>query len=112
MPSNVVTADVDPATGFLAYYGQEDAVSEQFLDGTVPTEAALPPAADGDGDELGDDIDEPGKAVDDTEGGAVDDRVDSSPRVDTAPPPSAPSAPPPAVQPAVGDSSDQLPPPF
>ena len=118
VPSSVVTADVDPATGFLAYYGQEDAVSEQFLDGTVPTEAALPPDPDGDelgdgyGDELGEPINENPEAVDDAEGGAVDDLADSSPRADDAAPPTAPSPPPPAVQPAAGDSSDQLPPPF
>ena len=43
VPSGVVTARIDPATGRLAYDGQEDAVEEYFLEGTVPTETATPP---------------------------------------------------------------------
>jgi penicillin-binding protein 1A len=43
MPSGVVTASIDPATGLLAYAGMEGARSEVFLDGTVPTEEARRP---------------------------------------------------------------------
>lgn len=39
-PSGVVVASVDPATGLLPYPGQTDAIEEEFLDGTVPTETA------------------------------------------------------------------------
>lgn len=42
-PEGIVTAQIDPATGLLAYEGQLDAVEEEFLDGTVPTEHAVPP---------------------------------------------------------------------
>ncbi|MEM1414098.1 MAG: PBP1A family penicillin-binding protein [Myxococcota bacterium] len=42
-PSGIVRARIDPASGLLAYEGQEDAVEEIFLDGTVPTETARPP---------------------------------------------------------------------
>ena len=43
MPSGIVTAPIDPATGLLAYEGQKDAVDELFLEGTTPGESALPP---------------------------------------------------------------------
>jgi penicillin-binding protein 1A len=43
MPTGVMTARIDPASGRLAYEGQEDAIDEVFLDGTVPTETAQPP---------------------------------------------------------------------
>ncbi|MFK7987091.1 MAG: penicillin-binding protein 1A [Sandaracinaceae bacterium] len=43
VPSGVVTARIDPATGRLAYEGQEDAMDEVFLEGTEPTEVATPP---------------------------------------------------------------------
>ncbi len=36
-------ARVDPATGLLAYEGQEDAFEEVFLSGTAPVEVANPP---------------------------------------------------------------------
>jgi penicillin-binding protein 1A len=39
-PGGIVVAHVDPATGRLAYPGQADAVDEEFLEGTVPTEVA------------------------------------------------------------------------
>ena len=42
-PSGIVTAEIDPASGLLAYEGQEDAIEEVFLEGTVPTETARPP---------------------------------------------------------------------
>ncbi|MFW5924736.1 MAG: penicillin-binding protein 1A [Myxococcota bacterium] len=43
MPSGVTSTDIDPATGFLAYEGQEDAIEEVFLEGTVPSTTARPP---------------------------------------------------------------------
>ncbi|MGE3629655.1 MAG: penicillin-binding protein 1A [Sandaracinaceae bacterium] len=42
-PSGVVVARIDPATGLLAYDGQTDAIEEVFLEGTAPTEQAIPP---------------------------------------------------------------------
>ncbi|MBK8171629.1 MAG: PBP1A family penicillin-binding protein [Sandaracinaceae bacterium] len=44
MPSGVVTARIDPATGLLAYEGEANAIDEVFLEGTAPTESA--PASD------------------------------------------------------------------
>ena len=43
MPSGVIVAQIDPASGLLAYPGQEDAIDEVFLTGTVPAEVARPP---------------------------------------------------------------------
>lgn len=43
MPSGVVIAAIDPASGLLAYDGQEDAVDEVFLTGTTPIDVARPP---------------------------------------------------------------------
>ena len=43
IPSGVVTASIDPASGLLAYEGMPDAVDEVFLEGTVPVETARPP---------------------------------------------------------------------
>jgi penicillin-binding protein 1A len=43
MPAGVVTAIVDPATGLLAYEGEGGAREEVFIEGTAPTEIALPP---------------------------------------------------------------------
>jgi len=43
-PSGIVTANVDPATGLLPYPGETDAIEEEFLDGTVPTEVSKPDA--------------------------------------------------------------------
>ncbi len=40
IPSGVVTVRIDPASGLLAYDGQEDAIDEVFVEGTEPTEAA------------------------------------------------------------------------
>jgi penicillin-binding protein 1A len=42
-PPGIVAARIDPASGLLAYEGQEDAVEELFIEGTEPTETALPP---------------------------------------------------------------------
>jgi penicillin-binding protein 1A len=43
MPSGVITARIDPASGLLAYPDQEDAIDEVFLVGTAPVEVARPP---------------------------------------------------------------------
>jgi penicillin-binding protein 1A len=43
MPPGVSQARIDPASGVLAYEGEEKAIDEVFLDGTVPTETARPP---------------------------------------------------------------------
>ncbi len=43
MPSGVIRARIDPASGLLAYEGQEDAFEEVFLSGTAPVEVARPP---------------------------------------------------------------------
>jgi penicillin-binding protein 1A len=43
-PNGIVTASIDPATGLLAYAGQTDAIEEEFLDGTVPSDTAAPAA--------------------------------------------------------------------
>jgi penicillin-binding protein 1A len=43
-PHTILRVRVDPATGLLAYAGQEDAVEEEFLQGTAPTATAEPDA--------------------------------------------------------------------
>jgi hypothetical protein len=43
LPSGVIVARIDPASGLLAYEGQEDAFEEVFLTGTAPREVAMPP---------------------------------------------------------------------
>jgi penicillin-binding protein 1A len=43
MPSGVTRALIDPASGLLAYEGQEDAFEEVFLTGTAPVDLARPP---------------------------------------------------------------------
>lgn len=43
VPSGVVSARIDPASGMLAYEGQPNAVDDVFLEGTLPTQTALPP---------------------------------------------------------------------
>ena len=43
-PRGIVTASVDPRTGLLAYAGQTDALEEEFLEGTVPSEMSTPDA--------------------------------------------------------------------
>jgi penicillin-binding protein 1A len=40
-PAGIVSVAVDPSTGLLAYPGQADAIEEEFLEGTAPTETAL-----------------------------------------------------------------------
>jgi penicillin-binding protein 1A len=46
-PSNIVRVSIDPSTGLLARLGQEDAIAEEFLPDTEPSEVspeALPDA--------------------------------------------------------------------
>jgi penicillin-binding protein 1A len=43
-PGNIVVARIDPATGLLSFEGQTDAVDEEFLDGTAPSQTASPDA--------------------------------------------------------------------
>ncbi len=43
MPSGVIVVPIDPASGLLAYEGQEDALDEVFLRGTAPVDVARPP---------------------------------------------------------------------
>jgi penicillin-binding protein 1A len=43
-PAGIVTARIDPATGLLAFDGQENAIDELFLDGTAPEVVAVPDA--------------------------------------------------------------------
>src|SRR5690606_24033616 len=44
-PNGIVTARIDPATGLLAHIEQLEAVEEEFLDGTVPSDTASPDQA-------------------------------------------------------------------
>jgi penicillin-binding protein 1A len=39
-PTSIIVASIDPATGLLAYVDQANAVEEEFLDGTAPSEMA------------------------------------------------------------------------
>ncbi len=41
-PAGVASAKIDPKTGLLAYDGEEDAIEEVFLEGTVPEETSTP----------------------------------------------------------------------
>jgi penicillin-binding protein 1A len=43
-PSGIVTVQIDPGTGLLAYPGETEAVDEEFLAGTEPTVVASPDA--------------------------------------------------------------------
>jgi penicillin-binding protein 1A len=45
-PSGIVVASIDPETGLLPWPGQTNAVSEEFLDGTVPVQVAPEPIPD------------------------------------------------------------------
>lgn len=44
-PGSIVTARIDPDTGLLARDGEDSAVEEEFIDGTVPTDVAPAPDA-------------------------------------------------------------------
>jgi penicillin-binding protein 1A len=87
-PPGIAVVTIDPATGLIAYPGQTDAVEEEFLEGTVPTEVSTPDAG------------APGPA----DGGALDAGVDDESRESStgALPealPSQPDAGPPAAPP-------------
>jgi penicillin-binding protein 1A len=43
-PGSIIVERIDPATGLLARFDQEDAIDEEFLEGTAPTETAPDPA--------------------------------------------------------------------
>ena len=60
-PGSIAIVTVDPATGLLAYPGQTDAVEEEFLEGTTPSEVAVPDAGAPDAIDAG----TPDAAVDD-----------------------------------------------
>jgi len=64
-PSGIVTMSIDPATGLIAYAGQTDAIEEEFLDGTAPTEAATVDAGVPDAGETNDAADAQAPANDD-----------------------------------------------
>ena len=42
-PQGIVEARIDPVTGLLAYEGAEEVIDEIFIEGTEPTETAVPP---------------------------------------------------------------------
>jgi penicillin-binding protein 1A len=44
-PGSIIVERIDPATGLLARFGQEDVIDEEFLEGTAPTETAPDPAS-------------------------------------------------------------------
>lgn len=68
IPGGVTMARIDPASGMLAYEGMEEALEEVFLDGTVPTETALPPDVADSNTFL---MEQFGDTADTTEGGAA-----------------------------------------
>ncbi len=43
VPPGIVTARIDPQSGLLAYEGMEETLEEVFIEGTEPTETAIPP---------------------------------------------------------------------
>ncbi len=42
-PLGIVTVRIDPTSGLLAWEGMEEAIDEIFIEGTEPTETAVPP---------------------------------------------------------------------
>jgi penicillin-binding protein 1A len=42
-PEGIVRVQIDPTSGLLAYEGMEDSIEEIFIEGTEPTETAVPP---------------------------------------------------------------------
>lgn len=86
-PSGIVTANVDPATGLLPYPGETDAIEEEFLDGTVPTEVSKPDAGADAGADAGPD-DEMRTAKTPADAGVPD--ASSTPGNETAAPVVAP----------------------
>ncbi len=102
-PKGVTRDQIDPQTGLLAYPGQTDAISEIFVAGTEPSEAAEPPDAGVD------DADADAGTESDADAGAGPQKVEppndagsrpvatptASPASTTRPPAVAPSAQPP-----------------
>jgi penicillin-binding protein 1A len=43
MPEGILAVPIDPESGLLAYEGMEGALEELFIEGTEPTESAVPP---------------------------------------------------------------------
>lgn len=113
-PAGVVEVEIDPTTGLLARYGQEDALSEFFLPGTEPNETAQVPeekqADDPDSDPAASDSAEVGSEGAGPDGGELDgagpdgsgpaDPDSSASENDTAsPPPPPPVVPEPPYHP-------------
>lgn len=65
-PGGIVTASIDPASGQLAYSGQSDAIEEEFLDGTVPSDTAKPAQEQTDAGAIDDEANEARPAADAT----------------------------------------------
>ncbi len=86
-PSGIVTANVDPATGLLPYPGETDAIEEEFLDGTVPSEVSKPDAGADAGSDAGPD-DETRAAKTPADAGIPD--ASTTPGNETSPPVVAP----------------------
>ncbi len=106
-PSGIVTASIDPASGLLAYPGQKDAIDEEFLDGSVPSDAAKPDASATQTTAVDDEANEGARAA--SPGPAMD------PGKDITPPQPAASVAPPATPapPASAKATDSTdPPPF
>ncbi len=109
-PAGIVEAEIDPRTGLLARYGQEDAVTEIFLPGTAPTETASEPeAVDSES------LEEPEHSdVADPDGAGPDAIAGpdaASSRREGAPPDDG-DAPPPPPPPATDEPDEDEPPPF
>jgi penicillin-binding protein 1A len=76
MPSGLITVRIDPASGLLAYEGEEDAMDEIFLVGTAPVEVARSPdVADPNMFLMEQFDDEGGSASTDTDRASREDRV-------------------------------------
>jgi len=76
-PSSILLARVDPATGLLPFEGQQETVEEEFLNGSVPTEAAVAPdPADG-------------GLLDQPQDAGADPGADAGPEPTVVPPPGA-----------------------
>ena len=57
-PPSIVVERIDPETGFIALQDQEDAIEEEFLPGTVPTEVTQRPGDAGTESAVPDDTDD------------------------------------------------------
>lgn len=101
-PSSIIEARIDPDSGLLAFEGQENAIEEQFLDGTAPTQVATPEPADAGVEAAPEELD------------ALAHATVSATNLEVTEPPPAPPVPQvaPASHPAPGDAAppDDLPP--